>query len=135
VCLDPTSGPLPAGSCVIGICRDPRVSGPAVGSYTERVSFDWSVPDRKRRPNWSVMIALGRRATRACGRPAPSGLGYDNILLRYLLTVYRSGFRVLVKKLSLSMPFLFIFRTTVPLLLYLILCTIMLVVTILLYPA
>jgi hypothetical protein len=80
VCLDPTSGPLPAGSCVIGVCRDPRMSGPAVGSYTERVLIDWPLLDRKRCPNWSVMIASGRRATRACGRPAPGGLGYDNYI-------------------------------------------------------
>jgi hypothetical protein len=53
------------------------MSGPAVGSFTERVLSDWSVLDRKRRPNWFVIIALGRRATRACGRPAPSGLGYN----------------------------------------------------------
>jgi hypothetical protein len=53
------------------------MSGPAVGSYTERVLFNWSVLDRKRRPNWSVMITLGRRATRAYSRPAPGGLDYN----------------------------------------------------------
>jgi hypothetical protein len=56
------------------------MSGPAVGSYTERVSFNWPVLDRKRRPNWSVIITLGRRTTRACSHPAPSGLGYDTML-------------------------------------------------------
>jgi hypothetical protein len=61
--------------------RDPRIFKPAVGSYTERVLFDWLVLDRKRRPNWSVIITLGRRTTRACSRPALSGLGYNTIPL------------------------------------------------------
>jgi hypothetical protein len=69
----------PLSPVLFGVCRDPRISGPAVGSYTERVSFNWPVLDRKRRPNWSVMVTLGRRITRAYGRPAPGGLSYNTI--------------------------------------------------------
>jgi hypothetical protein len=37
------------------------------------------------------MIALGRRATRAYGRPAPSGLGYNTFTLLYAY-IYRKKF-------------------------------------------